>query len=358
MKKSLRRWVWMAASAIVLVLIFYNLSRSTEWREFSWERLSLLLSQARPGWLLPALGATYSTYLVRAYRWKFFLDPIKKASLWVLFVGQVLGFSSIYLIGRLGEFVRPAYIARKENVPFSSMMAVWLLERIYDTFFMVVLFATALGFASLNPTTGRGALVLNAMQRGSRWMLVVMGLIVVVLVVFRLRAEELTARISGWFSFLPGCGPQYLGKFLRSFSDGLEVIRNWKGVLATLLCSAVLWALNASVFWLVLQSLGGGLERLSWLAAGLVLFCAAVALVWQVPVIGGGFQVGAILVLRELFGVGVEAATSAAILIWIMISVPCLALGAALLAYEGLTFKKLEAIAEEERAATEEKASR
>jgi hypothetical protein len=36
-----------------------------------------------------------------------------------------------------------------------------------------------------------------------------------------------------------------------------------------------------------------------------------------------------------------------------MISVPCLVLGAALLVHEGLTFRKLEAIAEEERAAAE-----
>jgi len=74
----------------------------------------------------------------------------------------------------------------------------------------------------------------------------------------------------------------------------------------------------------------------------------------QFPGIGGGYQVGAILALTGLFSVGVEAATGAAILVWVMISVPCLALGAGLLVHEGLTFRKLEAIAEEERAAVEE----
>ena len=52
----------------------------------------------------------------------------------------------------------------------------------------------------------------------------------------------------------------------------------------------------------------------------------------------------------------VELATGAAILVWIMISVPCLLLGLILLIHEGLTFKKLTAIAAEERAAGLEEA--
>jgi len=79
--------------------------------------------------------------------------PIKAASLWSLFVGQVLGFSAIFLVGRPGELVRPAYIAKKENVSMSSMIAVWLLERVFDTIAMVVLFAAALYFEPVNPDT-------------------------------------------------------------------------------------------------------------------------------------------------------------------------------------------------------------
>ena len=74
----------------------------------------------------------------------------------------------------------------------------------------------------------------------------------------------------------------------------------------------------------------------------------------QLPGVGGGAQVAAIYALTKLFSVGAEAATSAGILTWIIIALPCLALGVILLVHEGLTFKKLEAIAEEERAAAEE----
>jgi hypothetical protein len=66
--------------------------------------------------------------------------------------------------------------------------------------------------------------------------------------------------------------------------------------------------------------------------------------------------VGVILALVEIFNVPAEPATGAGILIWIMMSVPCLALGLLLLVHEGLSLRKLEAIAEdEEQAETVEK---
>ncbi len=350
MQRKLRRWLWLAVTAIVLSLIIYNLSRSPEWRAFSWQRLWSSVVNARPGFLLAALAATLSSYLLRAYRWGFFLDPIKKASLWVLFVGQILGFSSIYLIGRPGEFVRPAYIARKENVPITSMVAVWLLERIYDTVFLVLLFAAALYLTPLAPPKGQAETVLARMHGAGLVMFLVTAVICAALVLFRLRAEGVTRRIVAAFRLLPGRGRDHLEHFLRSFADGLKVIQNWKDFLASITSTVVLWFVNVSVFWLVFQSLGGELAGLSWLAAGLTLFFAVMGLMVQFPGIGGGYQVLAILAMTEIFSVGVEPATGAAFLVWLLISVPCMALGIILLIHEGLTFRKLEAIAEEERA--------
>src|SRR6266571_5052187 len=109
MAKNHRRWLWLGLGIVVIGLVFYNLSRSPEWRDFRWDNLWSSIVDARKEYLVLVVPAVYATYLIRAIRWKCFLNPIKKASLWVLFEGQVLGFSSIYLIGRPGEFVRPAF---------------------------------------------------------------------------------------------------------------------------------------------------------------------------------------------------------------------------------------------------------
>ena len=49
--------------------------------------------------------------------------------------------------------------------------------------------------------------------------------------------------------------------------------------------------------------------HLPWLAAGLTLFCAALGLMVQLPGVGGGYQVGIILSLTEIFNIKVEPAT-------------------------------------------------
>jgi glycosyltransferase 2 family protein len=356
MKKAWRRWVWLTAGAIVIALIFHNLSQNPEWRNFRWDRLWASIAGARPALLLISLLAVYATYFVRAIRWQFFLNPIKRASLWVLFAGQILGFSSIYLVGRPGELVRPAYIARKENVPMSAMLAVWLLERVFDTVAMVALFAAALYFEPVGPATARGVSILSVMHKGGNLLFGFTGLLVVGLVLFRLKAASMTAGTLKLFWFLPDRALQSFGRFLRSFGEGLSVIRDWKGLAGSVVTTLVLWALNTTIFWLVFKSVRHGLGRVSWLGAGLTLFCAALGLVIQFPGIGGGYQVGVILALVEIFNVRAEPATGAGILIWIMMSVPCLALGLILLIHEGLSFRKLEAIAEdEEQAATVEK---
>src|SRR5208283_1280861 len=192
MKKAWGRWVWLAVGAVVIVLIFYNLSRNPEWRDFRWDRLWRSIVDARPGYLLLAVLGVYLSFFVRAVRWEFFMRPIKAASLWVLFVGQILGFSSIFLVGRPGELVRPAYIAKKENVPMSGMIAVWLLERVLDTIAMVVLFAAAIYFEPVNPDTPKGVSVLHVMHEGGHVLFVFTGLLILGLVLFRLKAAAMT----------------------------------------------------------------------------------------------------------------------------------------------------------------------
>lgn len=343
----------MGGSAIVLGLIFYSLRRQAEWREFRWDRLWAPLIDAHSGYLLAALGVVYVTYLLRAFRWRFFLSPVKKASLWTLFVGQILGFSAVYLIGRTGEFVRPAYIAKKEDVSLTSMAAVWVLERVYDITFVILWSSVALYLGPLEPTTRRAKTVLAWMHLVGLAVLLATALVIVFLVFFRLHAEELTTRVPRVFRFLPDRAQQHFEHFLRAFAAGLEVIRRWPEFVASVLLTLVLWIANTSVFWLVFKSVGGELRRLGWLAAMLVLFFAILGMIAQLPGIGGGFQVAAIWGLTAFFRIPLEEATGGMILLWLVLTVPCIALGLVFLVHEGLTFKKLEVIAEKERAVVE-----
>ena len=283
MKRAWGRWVWLALGAVVIALIFYNLSRSPEWRNFRWDRLWRSIVGARLDYLTLSLILVYSTFVMRAIRWRFFMAPIKAASLWVLFVGQVLGFSSIFLVGRPGELVRPAYIAKKENVPMSAMIAVWLLERVLDTIAMVLLFAAAIYFEPVNPDTARGVFALHEMHKWGHVLFGLTGLLILGLVLFRLKAASMTARALKLFHFLPERALRSFAHFLQSFSEGLSVIRDWKGLAGSVVTTLVLWVINTTIVWLVFKSIRHHLGHLPWLAAGLTLFCGALGLIVQFP---------------------------------------------------------------------------
>jgi uncharacterized membrane protein YbhN (UPF0104 family) len=86
MKKAWGRWVWLAAGAVVIALICYNLGRSPEWRNFRWDRLWRSIVGARPDYLLVSVLLVYGTFVMRAIRWRFFMAPIKAAYLLFIFV--------------------------------------------------------------------------------------------------------------------------------------------------------------------------------------------------------------------------------------------------------------------------------
>jgi hypothetical protein len=78
---------------------------------------------------------------------------------------------------------------------------------------------------------------------------------------------------------------------------------------------------------------------------GFVSFGAAV----QIPGIGGGLQVVAVVVLTELFRVRLEPATSFAILIWILSFVVIVPVGLMLTLKEGLDWRSLRRMGRNEQ---------
>ena len=58
----------------------------------------------------------------------------------------LVGFTGIALLGRAGEFIRPYLIARRADLPFSSQLAVWGVERIFDLGAFTILMLLAISF--------------------------------------------------------------------------------------------------------------------------------------------------------------------------------------------------------------------
>ena len=76
---------------------------------------------------------------------------------------------------------------------------------------------------------------------------------------------------------------------------------------------------------------------------GFVAFGAIV----QIPGVGGGLQVVAVIVLTELFGLGLAESSGIAVMIWITTFVVIVPVGLFLAFHEGLNWHKLKNIDQE-----------
>src|SRR6516162_9914557 len=126
---------------ILTVIITIALFRLTG-LDFDWSLFVSSLWNVQPAWLAASIAATMLTYVARAFRWQVLLNPLKSIRMGPLISSNVLGFSAIYLIGRPGEFVRPLWLTRLEQIPISASIASIIVERVLDLLMVVAFFGT------------------------------------------------------------------------------------------------------------------------------------------------------------------------------------------------------------------------
>ncbi|MFA6455686.1 MAG: lysylphosphatidylglycerol synthase transmembrane domain-containing protein [Bacteroidota bacterium] len=93
-------------------------------------------------WFVILFVGSALSHLIRAWRWKYLLYPIKKdISIRNTFSVTMIGYLVNNIVPRLGEFVRPFAMKKLEGVSKSAVMGTIVLERVLDlvTFALVVM---------------------------------------------------------------------------------------------------------------------------------------------------------------------------------------------------------------------------
>ena len=297
-------------------------------------------------WLAASLLLALATYYARVLRWRILLLPVKPSpSLRGLWNATAIGFASVVVLGRAGEWVRPYLIAKKEQVPVSSQLAAWLLERIYDVLTVLVIFGFTLmrisgSGAKLGPTT---AWILKA---GGGFVGVASALCLLILLGFHFYTQKFENRLLSALTFLPAATYENLKTILRAFISGAASVKNVRSVGQLVLYTILEWALIACVYAALLKAYPGTAHLKftdALLLLGFVSFGSAV----QIPGVGGGVQLVSVVVLTEIFKVSLEVATGLAIVIWIVTFMVVLPFGILAACQEGLTFRKIMEIRRE-----------
>jgi hypothetical protein len=345
MKGRTHRWLALVGSVLVLgLLVVYSLRHNPEWRGFQWSIFGASLTTIDKGWAFWGLTAVYATYLVRALRWRVLMRHLKpQPDLWSLLSATVIGFAAIGVLGRAGEMVRPYLVARNESVPLSSQLAVWLVERCFDTLTLLATAAFALAQFEAAGLADNPTLIRVLHTGGSLIAYSTVGLLAL-MVALRNFAEPI---VNGIARRLPR-RLHGLEHHLRAFEEGTRGLHSLRALSACIAYSALEWVLIAACYGAVFQSVSGGLR---FSASQILIFmgCVMLGSVINIPGLGGGIQVASLLVLTEVFGLRPEPAAGISLLIWGFTFLAVVPPALALMLYEGLSWSKIRPIPGEEK---------
>jgi uncharacterized protein (TIRG00374 family) len=342
-----KRWLFAALAMPALGgLLIWSILTNPEWRAFNARLFLQSLVSVDKVWMLWALLAIYASYLVRALRWKVLMSRVKpEASLWNLFSATVIGFGAIGILGRAGEAVRPYLVARKENVPISSQMAIWIIERAFDT--LTVLVAVAFALRRIDPAGLHSSPVLSGFLHTSAN---IVAFSTLALLIAMLGFRNFSAPVIHWLiARLRVLHPSHSIKVeqsLRAFLEGTRCLQSTSTLFACCACTIVQWTLIALCYDAVFRAFSGGIQMS---LSELLIFMGAVmggSLV-QIPGVGGGAQVASILVLTEIFAIRPELAASIALSIWVFTFLVVIPPAVLLALYEGLSWSKLRKLESE-----------
>ncbi len=288
----------------------------------------------------------FLTYYIRALRWAVLIRPVSPhPSIRGLFVATVIGFTAVTMFGRPGEFVRPYLIALKEKIPFSSQLAAWLLERIFDLLIALVVFGFALAHVR-SSGLAVGPALSWVLTFGGRFVAVMAAVSLIVFVMLRHFSDKMRVRLLEALRFLPEARYIRAERLVNAFVQGAEATRNELALLLLTVYTVLEWVAIAACYLCIGRAFGSALH-FGWTDVLIFMGFVSFGAVVQIPGIGGGVQVVTILVMTELFQAPLEIATTLALLLWIIMFVVIAPLGIMLAIREGLDWAKLRSMARE-----------
>jgi len=323
------------ALAILAGLVY---SQFRMWKNFDWD---LFLTQTRSVsafHILHGIALIYLAYVLRAVRWKIFLRPVRpQASAVGLVAPTVIGFTGLALLGRPGELIRPYLIAKRENLPFSSQLAVWAVERIFDVGGFTILFVLA-AFVATAPKRlqSRGIFEEIAVVL----IVIVVGLTLGALAVHR-SGDALASWVERRFAHLASNLGHRIAIRIREFRNGLNTVHDKKSLLMLIGVSVLMWAMIAVAYKEVAHAYSTPKLEIPQTQIFLLMASSMVGSMVQLPGVGGGSQFATIETLNRIFGVPPELATSCGIMLWLVTFVAVVPVGLLLAHRERLSLRKL-----------------
>ncbi|MBN1398054.1 MAG: flippase-like domain-containing protein [Bacteroidetes bacterium] len=272
--KSILRYI---ISIIIAFLFLYFAFKDVKLSEL-WESLK----GANYWWVAWLIPLNILMNWIRAERWAHLLSPIKHPiSKRNLFSGVMIGYAINNVLPRVGEFVRPYIIGRKEGISRTSVFGTVVVERILDfmSFYFIVCVVLALYPRSLDPFVDNADSVRPLFLIGS-----IVFLIIFVLLFFK--AEEFFRFITKLFFFLPQKYKEKVEVLLDKFYSGLAVAKVKEKLGVILFQSFIIWGLNALMMYVPFFAFKPLVESNMNFGSASVILLVISSIAWILPAPG------------------------------------------------------------------------
>jgi len=333
---------------IGLIIIFFSLYYAFKGVKLS--ELSGALKSVHYLYLIPAIFLIVISYLLRAMRWRYLVRPVKDIKTSALFSPLMIGFMANMLPARAGEFIRAYLLSKKAGISFSSSFATIFIERLFDLILLLLLIIWILLFMpeSLTPKSQDGAYqILDKVK--------LFGAFSLLLCVFIILFSALLQFKNDWAMKLVGICikpfPQRWGEkiieLVHSFTNGLDIIRDKRGFMATIILSFVIWTVFIVTYYFIY--LAFGIEGLLPVVPSLLVLTLMVAIfITLAPTPGflGSYQLGCVACLYGIYGIPKPVALSYGILAWLISMGMTVIIGSFFIVKEGISFRQLAPVQE------------
>ena len=301
--KSRKGIIWLALLLILALIVYTHRDRI----HFDW---AMFFQQLRHiAWIHIAAGVAliYSTYWLRAARWSVFLSATKKVSPFTLVGPQFIGFTAVALFGRLADVIRPALVAKRVQLPVSTQIAVYTIERMFDLGAAAIIFSGALLFAprdlphhEIFVHTGEISLAGTAF-------------LAIFAVVIRVAGGAVASAAHAILRPLSNPIADSVADKIRGFREGLNAISSAQDFLVTALISLAMWGLIGAAYVQTLHAFVDTpqLATISFSRTMLLMGASIGGSLLQLPIIGWFTQIAVTAAaMNAFYGAPIEAATA------------------------------------------------
>lgn len=298
MNEQMRRWLRFALGIALSIFLLYFAFRGTDLGS-----LRSAMAGANYWWILLMFLMLVTSHLVRAWRWRYLLEPMKQGiGMRNLASGVMVGYMMNNLVPRAGELVRPYTIAKLEGISASAAFGTIVVERIIDTVAFLLLVA-------IMPLVYSGPL-----RETFPWLddarvivsIVTLGMVagLLLLALKRSWADVVVRRV---VHVLPDPLATKLADILRSFLDGFLFLRRPRHFALIMLQSVSVWLLYIAMMYVAFFAFSLSLD---FKAAIVIQVISAIGVAVPTPGGTGSYHVLASQALNKLFGVPAEVALS------------------------------------------------